>query len=65
MTIRPAVLVRPSFDNYRKVLDYCRTLAGHRKAEEFHLLFLNRKNVLLADRMAPSAHGQPRSGLAA
>ena len=41
--------VRPSFDNYRKVLDYCRTLAGHREAEEFHLLFLDRKNVLLTD----------------
>ena len=41
--------VRPSFDNYRKVLDYCRTLAGHREVEEFHLLLLDRRNRLVSD----------------
>ena len=42
---------RPSFDNYRKVLDYCRTLAGHREVEEFHLLLLDRRNRLLRDEL--------------
>ena len=41
--------VRPSFGNYDKVIEYCRTLAGQREVEEFHLLYLNRKNVLVAD----------------
>ncbi len=41
--------VRPSFGNYDKVIEYCRTLAGHREVEEFHLLYLNRRNLLVAD----------------
>ena len=41
--------VRPSFGSYDKVIEYCRTLAGHREVEEFHLLYLNRRNLLIAD----------------
>ena len=41
--------VRPSFGSYAKVIDYCRTLAGHREVEEFHILYLDRKNALIAD----------------
>ena len=43
--------VRPSLADYDKVIDYCRTLAGHREVEQFHLLFLNRKNRLLASEL--------------
>ena len=41
--------VRPSFTDYDKVIDYCRTLAGHGEVEAFHLLFLDRKSRLVAD----------------
>ena len=41
--------VRPSFGSYDKVIEYCRTLAGHREVEEFRILYLNRKNLLIAD----------------
>ena len=41
--------VRPSLGSYDKVIEYCRTLAGHREVEEFHALYLDRKNRLLAD----------------
>ena len=41
--------VHPSLGSYDKVIEYCRTLAGHREVEEFHLLFLNRRNLLIAD----------------
>ena len=41
--------VRPSLGSYDKVIEYCRALAGHREVEEFHLLFLNRRNLLIAD----------------
>ena len=41
--------VRPSLRSYEKVIEYCRTLAGHREVEEFHLLYLDRKNRLIAD----------------
>ena len=32
-------------------LVYCRTLAGHREVEEFHLLLLDRRNKLLRDEL--------------
>ena len=41
--------VRPSLGSYDKVVEYCRTLAGHREVEEFRILYLNRKNRLIAD----------------
>ena len=41
--------VRPSLGSYTKVIEYCRTLAGHREVEELHLLYLNRRNLLIAD----------------
>ena len=41
--------VRPSFGSYDKVIEYCRTLAGHREVEEFRVLYLNRKSRLIAD----------------
>ena len=40
---------RPALGSYDKVIEYCRALAGHREVEEFHILYLNRKNRLLAD----------------
>ena len=39
----------PQLATYEKVVEYCRTLAGHRDVEEFHLLFLDTKNRLLRD----------------
>ncbi len=44
-------IVRPTLNNYRKVIDYCRTLAGHRETEEFHVLFVDRRNRLIADEL--------------
>ena len=41
--------VTPALGSYDKVIEYCRALAGHREVEEFHILYLNRKNRLLAD----------------
>ena len=41
--------VRPSLGSYDKVIEYCRALAGHREVEEFRILYLNRKNRLIAD----------------
>ena len=43
--------VRPSLGSYDKVIEYCRTLAGHREVEEFRILHLNRMNRLLADEL--------------
>ena len=46
--------VRPSFGNYDKVIEYWRTLAGHREVEEFRVLYLDRKNRLVADELHQS-----------
>ncbi len=43
--------VATAFGKYDKVVEYCRTLAGHREVEQFHVLYLDRKNRLLADRL--------------
>ena len=43
--------VRTSFGNYDKVVEYCRTLVGHREIEEFHLLYLDRKNRLIGEEL--------------
>ena len=43
--------VHPTLNNYRKVIDYCRTLAGHREVEEFRILFVDRRNRLIADEL--------------
>jgi DNA repair protein RadC len=31
------------------VLDYCHTVMAHRDTEQFRILFLDRKNILIAD----------------
>lgn len=46
---RQEVHNRPVLSSWQKVLDYCRARLGHEKVEQFHILFLDRKNVLIAD----------------
>lgn len=46
---REEVIDRPVLSSWDKLLKYCRTALGHEKVERFHLLFLDRKNVLIAD----------------
>ncbi len=41
--------LRPPLASYDRVVEYCRTLAGHREVEQFHILYLNRNNLLIAD----------------
>ncbi|MDE3263317.1 MAG: DNA repair protein RadC [Acidobacteriota bacterium] len=41
--------VRPSLASYDKVIAYCRSLAGHQEVEEFRILYVDRKNRLIAD----------------
>jgi len=43
------VLERPVIGSWQKLLDYCRASMAHNKTEQFRLLFLDRKNVLIAD----------------
>ena len=46
---REEVMSRPVIGNWQRLLDYCRASMGHSKVEQFRLLFLDRKNGLIAD----------------
>lgn len=43
------VLDRPVLSGWGALVEYCRTRMSHRETEEFRVLFLDRKNVLIAD----------------
>ncbi|GAK33048.1 DNA repair protein RadC [Iodidimonas nitroreducens] len=43
------VLNRPILSNWRALLDYCTAAMAHAKTEQFRILFLDRKNILMAD----------------
>jgi DNA repair protein RadC len=47
--LREEVVGKPVLSSWQKLLDYCGAAMGHRKIEEFRLLFLDRRNALIAD----------------
>jgi DNA repair protein RadC len=47
--LRSEMRERPILGSGQAVLDYCRARLGHESVEEFHVLFLDRKNGLIAD----------------
>jgi DNA repair protein RadC len=46
---RAKVLHRPILTGWSELIDYCHTVMAHRETEQFRVLFLDRKNVLIAD----------------
>lgn len=46
---RGKIMRRPVLSGCEALLDYCHTAMGHEGTEEFRVLFLDRKNVLIAD----------------
>lgn len=46
---RAKVMQRHVISGWDAVLDYCHTTMAHRETEQFRILFLDRKNVLIAD----------------
>ena len=47
--LRAEVAEKPVISNWQTLIDYCNTQFGFAAAEEFHLLFLDRKNALIRD----------------
>lgn len=43
------IMQRQVISSWNEVLDYCHTVMAHRETEQFRILFLDRKNVLIAD----------------
>ncbi len=46
---RSRVLKQQVISSWNALLDYCHTAMSHRETEQFRILFLDRKNVLIAD----------------
>lgn len=46
---RAKVLQRPILSSWDALLDYCRTAMSHGETEQFRVLYLDRKNILIAD----------------
>lgn len=46
---RSRVIQRPVLSSWQALLDYCHASMAHRATEQFRVLFLDRKNVLIAD----------------
>lgn len=46
---RARVMNRPVISSWDALLDYCHTVMSHRETEEFRVLFMDRKNSLIAD----------------
>ncbi|MCU0908152.1 MAG: DNA repair protein RadC [Rhodobacteraceae bacterium] len=46
---RARVMHRPVLSSWAQLLDYCHTVMAHRETEQFRVLYLDRKNVLIAD----------------
>ncbi len=46
---RSRVMHRPVLAGWDALLDYCHTAMAHREIEQFRVLYLDRKNVLIAD----------------
>ncbi|SIO19316.1 RadC family protein [Vannielia litorea] len=46
---RSRVLQKQVISSWAQLLDYCRASMGHRETEQFRVLYLDRRNVLIAD----------------
>lgn len=46
---RSKVLQKEVLSSWSALVDYCHTTMAHRETEQFRILFLDRKNVLIAD----------------
>ena len=46
---RSRIMQQPVLSSWDALLDYCHTTMAHRETEQFRVLYLDRKNVLIAD----------------
>ncbi|MEM7236453.1 MAG: DNA repair protein RadC [Pseudomonadota bacterium] len=46
---RSRIMNRQILSSWTALIDYCKTCMAHRDTEQFRILFLDRKNVLIAD----------------
>ena len=51
---RDSVRAKPLLDSWAAVIDYCRAAMAYEQIEQFRILFLDKKNVLIADEVQGS-----------
>ena len=51
---RDPILDRPLLDSWSSVIDYCRAAMAYEQVEQFRILFLDKKNMLIADEVQQS-----------
>lgn len=47
--LKETLMDQPVLNNWSRLIDYCRSTMAHGTQEHFRILFLNKKNVLIAD----------------
>ncbi|MFA6279631.1 MAG: DNA repair protein RadC [Bdellovibrionales bacterium] len=47
--LKSTIIARPVLDSWQRVVDYCRAAMAHEAKEHFRLLFLDRRNRLIAE----------------
>ena len=52
--MRSKVMQRQVISGWEALIDYCHTVMGHRETEQFRVLYLDRKNALIADEQQAS-----------
>ena len=52
--VRSRILDRPVIGSWDALMDYCQASMSYHKTEQFRILFLDRKNVLIADEVQQS-----------
>ena len=49
--MRGEILAKPALSSWSQVVDYCRAAMGYEAREQFRILFLDKKNRLIADEL--------------
>ncbi len=47
--MKQEIMKKPVLNNWTRLIDYCHSTMAHEKKEHFRILFLNKKNELIAD----------------
>jgi len=58
-TVKQEIMRKPILNNWTRLMDYCYAAMAHEKKEHFRILFMNKKNELIADEVQGSGtrHG--------
>jgi DNA repair protein RadC len=63
--LRGAIQKRPVLSSWSSVLNYCRSAQGFADREQFRVLFLDKRNALIADEVQQNWHRRSHAGLSA